>query len=614
MTIPYLIYSSILIAIFYCLYHLLLRKETFFGINRYILIFGILCSFILPVIPTPIKISVTETIIESQSFQMSEINFIGNNNNSARHLSPLPNDSPTNNQVSIQTATSNNNIKIIPLIYVVGVSILLLNLLIQLSKIIYTILRYDKKDKIILLPYDRSPSSFFNYVFVGQNSYPESVFNHIINHEKVHSDQKHTLDIILAELLIIVQWFNPFAWLYRRAIEKNLEFIVDDEMLTIVESKKQYQYNLLHLAVKNFPLSVVTNYNQSLIKTRIKMMNTKKSSLKQSWKYILFIPIIFTTIFLFNPTNVGSIAFNNEVKAPIMLIVNANATQSDLDRIQKDAASLGYQLSYSNIKWDANNQLKNYSSYLSSTCGTIGNVIGYTDINRHKPTLVFQSEFGATGFVNEGPLSTELFEKLFENIPAESKASEMASTKVVTSFTDQILSYADFIQSVDFTSEKNLFEKERNWQEIFQEDRANNVNSFNYFINEKPTTIEKLKPLMELQEVRDIVISENNFGKDDFAVFTVPFTGFQSEGSTTTQKSQSRTYEGFKGFANFLIEESIVKHPGSKLKYFYEGLEQEDLLNTIDSTSFNSLTIETGNNFDRRGKHLGYEIRIHFKK
>lgn len=614
MTIPYLIYSSILVAIFYCLYYLLLRKETFFGINRYILIFGILCSFILPVIPTPIKISVAETIIESQSFQMSEINFIGNNNDSARHMSPLPNDSPKNNQVSIQTATSNNNIKIIPLIYLIGVSILLINLLIQLSKIIYTILCYDKKDRIIQLPYEKSPSSFFNYVFVGQNSYPASVFNHIINHEKIHSDQKHTLDIILAELLIIVQWFNPFAWLYRRAIEKNLEFIVDDEMLTIVESKKEYQYNLLNLAVKNFPLSVVTNYNQSLIKTRIKMMNTKKSSLKQSWKYILFIPIIFTTIFLFNPTNVGSIAFNNEVKAPIMVIVNANATRSDLDRMQKDATSLGYQLSYSNIKWDANNQLKNYSSYLSSTCGTIGNVIGYTDINRHKPTLVFQSEFGGTGFVNEGPLSMELFERLFENIPAESKATEMASTKVVTSFTDQILSYADFIQSVDFTREKNLFEKENNWQKIFEEDRANNVNSFNYFINEKPTTIEKLKPLMELQEVRDIVISENNFGKDDFAVFTVPFTGFQSEGSTTAQKSQSRTYKSFKGFVNFLIEESIVKNPGSKLKYFYEGLEQEDLLNTIDSTSFNSLSIETGNNFDRRGKHLGYEIRVHFKK
>ena len=50
-------------------------------------------------------------------------------------------------------------------------------------------------------------------------------------HEKVHIRQKHTLDILFAELVLIFQWFNPFAWIYRREIESNLEFLTDDQLM-----------------------------------------------------------------------------------------------------------------------------------------------------------------------------------------------------------------------------------------------------------------------------------------------------------------------------------------------------------------------------------------------
>ena len=105
----------------------------------------------------------------------------------------------------------------------------------------------------------------------------------------------------MAELAVIVQWFNPFAWLYRKAVENNLEHLTDDNMLNKGTEPESYQMNLLRVSVPQLPLNLTTNYNQSFLKKRIAMMNVKKSSASSSWKYLLLFPLLALTVITLNP-------------------------------------------------------------------------------------------------------------------------------------------------------------------------------------------------------------------------------------------------------------------------------------------------------------------------
>ncbi|MDQ4141248.1 MAG: hypothetical protein M3142_12090 [Bacteroidota bacterium] len=122
-----------------------------------------------------------------------------------------------------------------------------------------------------------------------------------MTHEKIHVRLKHSFDLLLAEIAVIVLWFNPIAWLFKREIEKNNEYQTD-AMLLLNEpvNPLQYQLNLLQIAAPNKPLSITTNYNQSLLKQRILMMNAKKSAPGSYWKYGFLVPLFFGTVLMMN--------------------------------------------------------------------------------------------------------------------------------------------------------------------------------------------------------------------------------------------------------------------------------------------------------------------------
>lgn len=88
----------------------------------------------------------------------------------------------------------------------------------------------DGQYRIVEVSGDKAPCSFGNTIFINPEKYEWETYNQILQHEKVHIRQRHTVDIIIAELMLIFQWFNPFAWIYRREMESNLEFLTDDEL------------------------------------------------------------------------------------------------------------------------------------------------------------------------------------------------------------------------------------------------------------------------------------------------------------------------------------------------------------------------------------------------
>ena len=192
-------------------------------------------------------------------------------------------------------------------IYIFGVIIAAISLMFQVTiLLIQAYARPVVKDgsfRIIEMTGDHAPCSFGNNIFINPTRYDRETYQQILLHEKIHASGWHTLDILLAEICIVIHWFNPFAWRYRREVENNLEFLTDQAVLRDPGIEREsYQLSLLKVAAPNMPLSITSNYNQSLLKQRIIMMNAQHSSIHTVWKYFFLLPLLVFLVCALNHT------------------------------------------------------------------------------------------------------------------------------------------------------------------------------------------------------------------------------------------------------------------------------------------------------------------------
>lgn len=106
---------------------------------------------------------------------------------------------------------------------------------------------------------DRRALFFFHWIFIGTIQYPDKELNEILIHEQTHVREFHSLDIILAQLIILLCWFNPFSWLIRSEIRMNHEYLADKQVVMSGYDKKSYQYHLL--GIKHTSLAAANFYN-----------------------------------------------------------------------------------------------------------------------------------------------------------------------------------------------------------------------------------------------------------------------------------------------------------------------------------------------------------------
>ena len=298
--IPYILYSALILTACLVFYKLLLQKETFFHLNRFVLLSCMALAFILPLVPVPQQLSFRKIAVE-KPVVVAKTSVKAN-------ITPAIKEQPvqptlieeTQQVINVESVT-----RVLVYLYWFGVIVFALNFLMQAIILLYraysTSVIQDGKFRIVEITGDKAPCSFANNIFINPEKYEWETYNQILLHEKIHIEQKHTVDLLLAEIVLIFQWFNPFAWQWRKTLEINLEFLTDDQMLQqdVVE-KESYQFSLLKVAAPQFPLSLTTNYNQSLLKKRIIMMNSKKSNVHTTWKYFFLVPIMVLFACLFN--------------------------------------------------------------------------------------------------------------------------------------------------------------------------------------------------------------------------------------------------------------------------------------------------------------------------
>ncbi len=164
------------------------------------------------------------------------------------------------------------------------------------------------------------PFSFGNAIFLNKDLHTESELREVISHEFVHVKQKHNIDILWAEFLCLVNWYNPFAWLIKKAIRQNLEFIADDKVLETGIAKTQYQYLLLKV-VGNNQFSIAPKFNFSSLKKRIAMMNKIKTARVHLVKFVFVLPLAAVLLFAFRKKDYSPLGAHEVKKSFLKEIV-----------------------------------------------------------------------------------------------------------------------------------------------------------------------------------------------------------------------------------------------------------------------------------------------------
>jgi hypothetical protein len=299
--IPYILHAGLILAGCLVFYKLLLRKETFYKLNRFVLLACLMLSFTLPFlrIPQQWALQKIERPVLSTSSDFSFSSVIAEmEEQTAGSIKPPQ-------TATAQTSKVSMVINWVVWIYWFGVVVFGINFLIQLITLYYRAYTRpvikDGKFRIVELSGDKAPCSFGNNIFINPEKYDWETYNQVLAHEKIHIEQGHTLDIVLAEIILIFQWFNPFAWIYRKELENNLEFLTDEQLLHDPNVEKtSYQMSLLKVSAPHFPLSLTTNYNQSLLKKRVVMMNAKRSNVNSTWRYFFILPLLVLFVCLLN--------------------------------------------------------------------------------------------------------------------------------------------------------------------------------------------------------------------------------------------------------------------------------------------------------------------------
>lgn len=163
--------------------------------------------------------------------------------------------------------------------------------MIQLSSIFRLVLKSKNinVDQISIrsLSEPANPFSFWQWIFIYLPGLKEDEKQEILTHEQTHVRQWHSIDVIISEIVNIICWMNPFAWLLKTEIRLNLEYLADHKVMESGTNKKAYQYHLLGLANQNRQTGLYNNFNLSHLKNRIKMMNKKKNPHHRAYQICL---------------------------------------------------------------------------------------------------------------------------------------------------------------------------------------------------------------------------------------------------------------------------------------------------------------------------------------
>ena len=314
--IIYLLKANVVISILFLFYLLVLKNDKSFWQNRFYLLSSLLLSLFLPLLPEMSFSNLDR--IQRQITMANPLNSLYTTFDDTQmantHIS-----TPADTHLNAAHAAINQGFVLPSLtqtlvgIYLLASLVLLIRLAVKLLKLGILIKKTDKQltAGIYYCASDgTAPFSFFNYLVINKQLFNERELRQIISHEKVHIQQWHSIDILFAELAHTILWANPLMVYLKRCIKLNHEYIADSEVINSGVDKKDYQLSILHSSFKLRADQLTNLYGSSKIKTRIKMMNLKKSPNANVFKYAFVLLLVAASYFFINPLGASALQQN----------------------------------------------------------------------------------------------------------------------------------------------------------------------------------------------------------------------------------------------------------------------------------------------------------------
>ena len=276
--LAYFLKINVAIALFYAFYRLFFYKDTFFTWRRAALLCFFAVSAVYPLLNIQTWITEQEPMVAMADLYADIV---------------LPEFTITPEQTTSDWKTL--LLQTVGFAYWGMVIVLAIRFFIQLAGIIRLAFRCRKakigNTNVHLLRQASGPFSFFHWIFIHSTSHTEDELSEILTHEQTHANQWHSIDVLVSEIVCIFCWFNPFAWLMKREIRTNLEYLADNRVLETGHDSKAYQYHLLGLSHHKAAATIYNSFNVLPLKKRIKMMNKKRTREIGRTKYLMFLPL-----------------------------------------------------------------------------------------------------------------------------------------------------------------------------------------------------------------------------------------------------------------------------------------------------------------------------------
>ncbi|MDB5156088.1 MAG: hypothetical protein JWR50_795 [Mucilaginibacter sp.] len=283
--IIYMWQVSACMGIFYGFYYFMLRRLTFFTINRWYLLATMLLSFIIPMLTITVHEQSAPAVIQKAVIVNQEMPSSG-----FELATPVGAAAPVIDWVQIAD-----------IVYLIVTVVLFIKLVITIARFFRNVKRASittiGRVRIIKGNKNISNGSFFNYILLADDGLSTSEAEQVIAHELLHVRYFHSVDRVLVKLVQIILWFNPFAYRYAQAIEENHEFEVDLEIGKRAD-KSNYADMLLHLSINRQDI-LFNSFSKVPLKRRITMLFTKPTNHMKKIIYLLILPVVIISCLAF---------------------------------------------------------------------------------------------------------------------------------------------------------------------------------------------------------------------------------------------------------------------------------------------------------------------------
>ena len=276
----YILKSSVCLVLFYLFFRLLLSKETFHRFNRMALLGVLFFSLLIPCIEvtTRHQVEVQQAVLSiEQLLLMAEL-----------EATPA-------NVGAVQETPTISWVQIVLLVYLAGILFLVcrnIYSLICLFRLVHSG-KHEKLEKgvtLVVHNQEIAPFSWMNYIVISRKDLEENG-REILIHEMAHIHHRHSVDLLVADICIFFQWFNPGAWLLKQELQNVHEYEADETVINEGVNAKEYQLLLIKKAVGTRLYSMANSFNHSKLKKRITMMLKEKSNPWARLKYLYVLPL-----------------------------------------------------------------------------------------------------------------------------------------------------------------------------------------------------------------------------------------------------------------------------------------------------------------------------------